>query len=659
MNLIDNVLIRLLIAVMYPTSQTFEFFKKNSHQNDLILSYALYFTHFGTSINQTMPVKVLSDEGVLKNNQQDLKRQKTTNNRYLLAKSRNISSFHQQISKHPLGIKPSANAYLADSKDLENIGNSAGTLFKKLPDDIILNVLSYLDVADLVNASHVSKFWYAYATFDDLWRTLYTSKSEKKREELKLNFNEWMGSWRSSILRIPEEFKINCKGLVYSDALFTPYINASIDYSTLFANIIEEQEKLRDIDGYWDANILSNPSKYPYRGRIPRIDENTFTYDMFENHWNDHPFILGSNDVNSDRWPKWTINWLLEHFPNVKFRQESVLWELALYESYSRKNNDENPLYLFDCRSDAMKSLLPTGYYKTPPIFAQNDIFKVFKECRPDHSWLITGPKRSGSTFHKDPNSTDAWNVVLEGSKLWVMLPPGMKPPGVFVSDDESEVMSPVGLAEWVKNGFWNDSITISDEANVDTHDQNLGPGGFKTCLVGITFQNECMYVPSGWWHMVINLEDSVAFTANFVPPCKIVNVLNFMKFKPDQVSGFRHDLLQAKLNDFLSNNEFNESDENIQTIREYLSREDLRNNDEDVGELKGTGCMPVFEAFVEFLKKSEYSNLVIDALPQLSNNDIKHIKVKKSKVWENLTKPVGGEDESKSGFSFGFNFDD
>ena len=40
------------------------------------------------------------------------------------------------------------------------------------------------------------------------------------------------------------------------------------------------------------------------------------------------------------------------------------------------------------------------------------------------------GPSRSGSTFHKDPNSTSAWNAVIRGSKKWIMYPPGITPPG-------------------------------------------------------------------------------------------------------------------------------------------------------------------------------------------------------------------------------------
>ena len=47
-------------------------------------------------------------------------------------------------------------------------------------------------------------------------------------------------------------------------------------------------------------------------------------------------------------------------------------------------------------------------------------------------------------------------------------------------------------------------------------------------CLIGITFPGECMYVPSGWWHTVINIDDSIAITQNFVPKSKLAEVLNF-----------------------------------------------------------------------------------------------------------------------------------
>ncbi len=65
------------------------------------------------------------------------------------------------------------------------------------------------------------------------------------------------------------------------------------------------------------------------------------------------------------------------------------------------------------------------------PKYFDEDLFSVLGEAgRPDFRWLIMGPPRSGSTFHKDPNATSAWNAVVTGSKKWIMYPPSALPPG-------------------------------------------------------------------------------------------------------------------------------------------------------------------------------------------------------------------------------------
>ena len=222
---------------------------------------------------------------------------------------------------------------------------------------------------------------------------------------------------------------------------------------------------------------------------------------------------------------KWYQESLLEEYGQTVFIAEAVEWPLKTYVEYMENNSDESPLYLFD-RSFVEKmglELKEKAAYWPPSCFGK-DLFDVLGDHRPDHRWLIIGPERSGSTFHKDPNATSAWNAVIRGSKYWIMFPSkagGPNPPGVFVSDDQGEVTSPRSIAEWL--------LTFHEEA------RNT-PG----CLEGVCREGEVLHVPSGWWHLVVNLEPTIAITQNFVPKSHFPAVLDFLQTKPDQVSGFK-----------------------------------------------------------------------------------------------------------------------
>lgn len=143
----------------------------------------------------------------------------------------------------------------------------------------------------------------------------------------------------------------------------------------------------------------------------------------------------------------------------------------------------------------------------------------------------------AGSTFHIDPNGTSAWNAVITGAKRWILFPPGRPPPGVHPSADGAEVVSPVSIKEWLLNFFLE---TPADQR-----------------IQGVCHAGEVMFVPSGWWHMVFNLEDSIALTQNYVSTQNLVKVLSFLKNKPEQVSGVpkkEKELLHARFLSALRN---------------------------------------------------------------------------------------------------------
>ena len=72
------------------------------------------------------------------------------------------------IPRHPLGIKPAGNMYTATY----NLKSAAGS-FVCLPDEVIVAILEYLDAQSLLRLDATCKALYAFARFEDLWKTLF------------------------------------------------------------------------------------------------------------------------------------------------------------------------------------------------------------------------------------------------------------------------------------------------------------------------------------------------------------------------------------------------------------------------------------------------------------------------------------------------------
>lgn len=48
------------------------------------------------------------------------------------------------------------------------------------------------------------------------------------------------------------------------------------------------------------------------------------------------------------------------------------------------------------------------------------------------------------------------------------------------------------------------------------------------------------MFVPHGYWHMVVNIDECIALTHNYVSTSNLADCLRFLRDSPDQISGVR-----------------------------------------------------------------------------------------------------------------------
>ncbi|CAD6889665.1 unnamed protein product [Tilletia laevis] len=487
---------------------------------------------------------------------------------------------------HPLRLKPLGNAYFSSLPNARIRGLGQLQAFS---DEQIGTILSHIledeqsiagPPSTLARLAQVSHALNVFATQDSLWRDAFLL-----RRDFHATLQCWAGSWRRTYalhhlhslsstaaslssaawLTLPQE-PVTTPDL-FSDHLFHTFVHALTPLQPLLLS-----HSRRD-------HLQANP--------IPRISARTYTIAQFTEQFaipnqpcimTDEPGLQPS-DTSEQRWPcaDWTLDSLAEQWPDRIFRAEAIKCSARTYLAYARSCGahalrakgesvpiayfpppatvpissqsarvgafdpyvvpDESTSYLFDASFPSTDPVARAAW-RVPRLLSETtsasrteiDLFSLLgPHHRPDYRWLIAGPERSGSSWHLDPNGTSAWNTVLSGSKLWLMLPPHCPPPGVYVTEDEGEVTSPASLAEWV---------SLFARATYEVH--GTGKAGDGKLLVGVCRAGETCYVPSGWWHAVLNLEECVALTQNFVSPTELPYVLHFLKHKPDQISGFK-----------------------------------------------------------------------------------------------------------------------
>jgi hypothetical protein len=110
-------------------------------------------------------------------------------------------------------------------------------------------------------------------------------------------------------------------------------------------------------------------------------------------------------------------------------------------------------------------------------------------------------------------------------------------PPGVFPSPNGDDVCMPISLGEWFLT-FWDAHVERRNDPDIT-----------KRPLECTACPGDVLFVPHGWWHLVLNIGDdsdnadggmSIALTRNYVSASNLSDVLRFLDTRVNQISGCR-----------------------------------------------------------------------------------------------------------------------
>lgn len=373
----------------------------------------------------------------------------------------------------------------APGPHIEKRKNGLGS-FQILSDYIIVRFLSRLSMGDLVRLSASSSVFYIFCNEDALWK-----KHCLKNYGGVLNFK---GTWKSTcmqnylIQKNSQKLSELPKDHIVSN-LTIPVKDFSSDY--LYSN-------------WYVSNVNLNTFAMDVN-QIERVHQDTLTPEEFIVKF-DAPckpaMLLGVTDSWKAQ-ENWKNENLISKYGDVEFRishkdDVKVRVKMGDFIEYSKLQHDEAPLYIFDSvYGEHAPGML--NDYQVPKYFKE-DFLELLGEVRPNYRWFVMGPMRSGSPWHIDPHGTSAWNALISGRKRWALYPPDVLPPGVRFYENkhgETKFESPFPI-EW----FFSIYPYLPPDLKPIEITQNPG---------------ETIFVPRGWWHCVLNIEDTVAVTQNFI----------------------------------------------------------------------------------------------------------------------------------------------
>jgi hypothetical protein len=143
--------------------------------------------------------------------------------------------------------------------------------------------------------------------------------------------------------------------------------------------------------------------------------------------------------------------------------------------------------------------------YRVPPIFSY-DLLNGFlsRHTTGDYRFVYWGPANSTTELHSDVLNSYSWSYNVCGCKEWTFYPPSC-------------------------------SVVPSDEFN---HPQLRDDPAAAVSIVVLQQAGECMFVPAGWKHRVVNTEETLSINHNWITTSNLSLTWNCLQTEMRAIEG-------------------------------------------------------------------------------------------------------------------------
>ena len=167
--------------------------------------------------------------------------------------------------------------------------------------------------------------------------------------------------------------------------------------------------------------------------------------------------------------------------------------------------------------------------YKNPIIFTEDwlNYYCDYKGIQ-DYRFVYLGCKGTYTPFHCDVLKSFSWSSNICGEKLWLFFQPGAED---YLKDNLGNYLQRVDLEEDfdVLNIKSNHGSNPNKDLVRECRRKLEESGRFK-CVRIIQRAGETIFVPSGWYHQVVNLCETLSVNHNWVNACNIEFMWNSLK---------------------------------------------------------------------------------------------------------------------------------